>query len=501
MTNREPRRKPVFEVDKKGLAKLLERRGKQFALLELWQNAADEDGVTKVDMILEASTDGNYDLVVEDDAPEGFADIAHAYTLFAESAKKGRADQRGRFNLGEKLVIAICSWVQIATTKGLVEFTDDGRREYDTPKRKAGSRFHATLPMTHDEAQAAEEAVEQLIIPEGVTTTFNGRQLERREPVHVFEVSLRTELADAEGYLRPTRRKTEVAVYDPRPNETAAIYEMGIPVVETGDRWHVDIGQKVPLTTDRDNVPPGYLRDVRAAVLNNCAALLDDASGKWIDDALEDETIEPQAVQAAVTGRYGDEVVIDDPSDREGTKIAVSKGMTVIPAGAFTKGGWKAVKETGAALPAGQVTPSPKHDTPDGELKLLDPEHWTEGVRVVADYAKAIAPHLIPGCDSIEVRVENDPQASHAAAYGPRNGGSSGMLTLNYGRLGYTWFKDGRTSRVDELLIHEFAHHIAPDHLHESFHDECCRLGAALTQLALDEPDLLVGFEAGAVVA
>jgi hypothetical protein len=93
---------------RKGLAKLLERRGKQFSLLELWQNAADEDGVTKVDLTLTPSAidKDKYELTVEDDAPEGFTDITHAYTLFAESKKKGRADQRGRFNVGEKLVIA-----------------------------------------------------------------------------------------------------------------------------------------------------------------------------------------------------------------------------------------------------------------------------------------------------------------------------------------------------------------------------------------------------------
>jgi 3-(3-hydroxy-phenyl)propionate hydroxylase len=32
------------------------------------------------------------------------SDLTHAFTLFAESAKKGDAEKRGRFNLGEKLV-------------------------------------------------------------------------------------------------------------------------------------------------------------------------------------------------------------------------------------------------------------------------------------------------------------------------------------------------------------------------------------------------------------
>jgi hypothetical protein len=39
-------RLPAFVVDKKGLAKLLERKGKSFAIVELIQNAWDEDTTT-----------------------------------------------------------------------------------------------------------------------------------------------------------------------------------------------------------------------------------------------------------------------------------------------------------------------------------------------------------------------------------------------------------------------------------------------------------------------
>ena len=42
-----------FEVDKLGLAQILERKGKEFALFELVQNAWDEPGVTKVSVALE----------------------------------------------------------------------------------------------------------------------------------------------------------------------------------------------------------------------------------------------------------------------------------------------------------------------------------------------------------------------------------------------------------------------------------------------------------------
>jgi hypothetical protein len=56
--------------------------------------------------------------VVEDDAPEGFYDLTHAYTMFARTRKRSSPDKRGRFNLGEKQVLALCREARIVTTKG-----------------------------------------------------------------------------------------------------------------------------------------------------------------------------------------------------------------------------------------------------------------------------------------------------------------------------------------------------------------------------------------------
>ena len=110
-----------YEVDRFGLAKLLERRGRAYVILELLQNAWDEaQSLVKVTLIDHAQ--GEYEIVVEDDSAEGFKFVEHAYTLFAESTKKGDAEKRGRFNLGEKLVLAVCEHAEILTTKGCVTF-------------------------------------------------------------------------------------------------------------------------------------------------------------------------------------------------------------------------------------------------------------------------------------------------------------------------------------------------------------------------------------------
>lgn len=488
--------KSTFEVDKKGLGKLLERRGgKHFALLELFQNAVDEDGVTEVHMELrEAEPDpetgaSRYEMVVTDNSPEGFKDLTHAYTLFAESEKKKRADQRGRFNLGEKLVIAVCDYVQIGTTKGLIEFTDEGRKEHPN-KRESGTMFLGVLKMTKEEAVAAEGAVDTLLVPGHITATYNGRELEKRIPERTFEVTLRTEQADDEGYLRPTRRKTKVSVYEPREGEAALLYEMGIPVVETEDRWHVDIAQKVPLNTDRDNVPPGWLRDVRVAVLNHCANLLtgDDAKAKWVDDAIEDEEVQGEALEAVVKGRFGEKAVIEDRTDPEGTKMAMQQGYTVIPGGAFSKAAWGNVKSNETVKPAGQVTPSPNPNQGDDELKLMDSDHWPEGVREIAAAAQEIARRVIDV--EISVRIVTDITWPFAATYGGKGG--TGQLTFNYGRLGHAFFDKGLTPRVLSLINHELAHHRVSDHLTEAYYDECNRLAGLLAVAAAEDPGLIL---------
>jgi hypothetical protein len=480
----------TFEVDKAGLAKLLERRGKEWVVAELFQNAVDED-VTRVDMQLGRPEGGLSLLVVEDDNPTGFADIAHAYTLFADSAKKTDVTKRGRFNLGEKLVIALCDRALISTTKALIEFGPDGR-SMEAPIRKRGSRFEGYVPMTDAEYERACAFAKTLIVPSGVLVTFNGEVMEPREPVCEFESSLRTERADDEGVLRPTTRKTVVRVYRVRPGEVAHLYELGIPVVPTGDTYHVCVEQKVPLNTDRDNVPPAFLRDVRAGVLNATYALLtrEEASEGWVNDGLADKTVTHEAVHGVVTARFGDRAVISDPTDREGTNIAVTKGYVVVPGSAFPRGAWENVKGAGALLPAGQVTPSPKpySEQGDGPVQFLEYAYAPQAVRDVVDLTVDLA-RVVLGAE-ITVRIANDPQWGFLATYGPRQKGRAGEFTYNIGALGFALFDldtDRKVARWLELVILEFAHHLASNHLSEAFYDACCKYGAAMARaLAFD---------------
>src|SRR5436309_2521854 len=100
--------KQWFNVDKDGLRKLIEQQNKGRLVGELIQNALDED-VTNIDVKLSVYPGRPLaELIVTDDSPEGFRTLSHAFTLFAESHKKADPGKRGRFNLGEKLVLAVC---------------------------------------------------------------------------------------------------------------------------------------------------------------------------------------------------------------------------------------------------------------------------------------------------------------------------------------------------------------------------------------------------------
>jgi hypothetical protein len=234
-------RKPWFEVDRKGLAQIIERRGKAFVIAEVLQNAWDEP-ITRVDLTLKPIPGKpQAELQVIDDSPDGFRDLRDAFTLFAPSYKKGDPEKRGRFNLGEKLLLSISVFANITSTTGTVTFGDNGRTETTRTKRPAGTSLLAHLKMTRAEVEEALEFAKRLIPPDGVTTTINGEELPHRTYVSAGEATLPTEISDEDGVLRRTRRKSQVLVFEPMEGESPTIYEMGIPVVEHDGRWHVDV--------------------------------------------------------------------------------------------------------------------------------------------------------------------------------------------------------------------------------------------------------------------
>ena len=250
---------------------------------------------------------------------------------------------------------------------------------------------------------------------------------------------------------------------------------MGIPVVETGDRYHVDVQQKVPLNMDRDNVTPAYLRTIRVAVLNALHDRLDaDNSGDvWVREACSDERVSTEAVKTALTLRFGDNAVRYDPSDPEANKRSVAEGRPVVYGGNLTSAEWSNANRAGVLPAAGVVTPSPKPYSPDGDpLDVVPENEWTTGMQQIVNYAILIGQELL-GCP-VHVVIAREADWPYRATYG------KGRLVFNLSRCGRGFFENGIADDVNRLLIHEFAHHYESDHLSESYHKALADLGHVL---------------------
>lgn len=476
-----------FEIDKTGLGKQAEEQGKGRLVGELIQNALDEAGVTRVEINL-SPVPGRplAELSVEDDSPEGFRNLADAYTLFAESYKRTNPEKRGQFNLGEKLVIACCEAATISTTKGTVVFdAQEGRIEKPRQKRERGSIFQGRMRMTREEMEEVANYLRCLLLPESIVVTFNGERLRSRKPLHVFQATLLTTVADTNGIMRSRDRKTEVVVLEVQEGETATLYEMGLPIVETCDKWHVNVGQKVPLNRDRNNVTPAYLRAIRTLVLNEMYGKLKqaDANDVWVRQASSDPDCSHEAITKVLALRFGEKRAAYDPSDPESNKTWVSTGGTVVYGSMMNAQEWSKAKEAGAIEPAGKLCPSPKPygTDPNANVAEIIPEsEWTEGMRNIAAYGVFLGNELLgASITTILVNTEN----KFLAAFGKCE------LHFNVCRLGRQWFDQGATEVVDQLLIHEFGHHFSGDHLSEAYHEALCLLGARLKRLALEKPD------------
>lgn len=474
-----------FSVDKSGLAKLIDKRGKSFVVFELLQNAWDTAATTVRVQLTPAEGRPMANIVVEDDDPSGFQNLAHAFTLFAESEKKGDPTKRGRFNLGEKLVLALCEQAEIMSTKGSVVFDPNGRRTTRNHLAK-GSIFSGWLRMTRAELAQVQRDIRTLIPPEGLETTFNGEPLPSRPIVKTIGCTLPTEIADEEGYLRKTERKTTLTVHEVRPGEVPMLYEMGIPVVglSGGEKWHVNIHQKVPLNVDRDNVTPAYLQTVRVVLANSMRDTLtkDDASQVWVTAATEDDRIESDTVSKVLDERFGKKRAIFDPSDPEANKQLMNEGYTIISGGSLSGPQWGVVKGASLATPSGKIRPSGIKYALNGRPEnVVPPEKYTAGQRRIVAYTVALGRKLLQ--EDLEVRIVSEITMAYAACFG------GGTLTFNLGRLGKAWFEKDLGDSHHELIMHEFAHHKVGDHLTREFADEVCRLSVKLARQMYVDPE------------
>jgi len=463
-----------FTVDREGFGQLMASRPRVAMLHDLLQNVFDEDATTAT-VTLEPieGRRGRARLTVEDDCPDGFTDLRDAYTLYKASKKKGDPLKRGRFNEGEKFVLSLCEEATIATTTGTVVFHPDGTRTITKAKRATGSVFDAVARLTRPEVEEVLTEIKRLLVPAGFTVMINGEALPQRTPIRTIrQVALNTVRVNDEGALVSSTRQTSVEIVGREAGEKPHIYEMGIPVVEVDVPWHLNIGQKVPLNRDRDNVTPAYRRALLAAVLDQTVDMLtnDQATDGWVTDALP--AAEEATVVEATTKRFGKGWVIGTPNDREADKNAVDHGRAVVGGGALPKEAWGAVRRAGAAQ-ASAVEYTMKPAIGDRPPNMATPSPF---VTALTRYTKKVAMFLLDE-DYFEIDVWNERSSSTAGRYCGRR------IVVNIAHLPNPKDTEAFALAIDDLMIHECAHKFSSDHFSPVYYNACTRLGAKLRTL------------------
>ena len=468
--------KDWFKASKEGLAKLIAGKPKSFILRELIQNAWDEDiTVCNIDI---KYRNGTVKLTVEDDSPEGFRDITHAYTLFADTYKRDDFKKRGRFNTGEKYALSLCDKAIIKTTKGTIIFDENGRSELSSAT-EGGSVVTMWFKSTKEEYDEIMQSVDALLIPKGIKFIVNDKKYKYKEPLRTFHALLLSEIKDPNtGIIGKTRRKGEVHVIEKDDDELPYVYEMGIPVQEIDGSYHLDVQQKIPLDQARETVLPSFLKELYAATLENIHDSVDEGtSGEtWITEGLKSKKISKETIQDIITKRYGEKVVVADNFSPNSIDDAKADGYTVLRGTEMPKEVWNNIKKHD--LISSSSKQFPQYDSPTGGNNDYTPN---DKEKLVAEYAKRIAKR----CLGIDIKVEffNDrnPKAS-----GARFGGNT--LYFNKGKLGKRFFEVTVSEQTTDLIVHEIGH-LDGNHTEKAYHQLLTKLAGKLTMLALEEPE------------
>jgi hypothetical protein len=174
--------------------------------------------------------------------------------------------------------------------------------------------------------------------------------------------------------------------------------------------------------------------------------------------------------------------IIYDPGDSEANNNAVSEGYTAIPGNVFSQEEWKNVRRSRPTKPAGKVSPTPNlQSSPDGVLPISE-DQLTEKQKNVLIFSKALAKKIMGVDITAEIyRLSNKTRA----AYEGRE------LSLNLNRLGKSFFEKfpANMEKVLDLLIHEFGHEYASNHLSDEYFRALTSLGAKTAMLALKKPE------------
>lgn len=284
-----------------------------------------------------------------------------------------------------------------------------------------------------------------------------------------------------------TERKTDVNVYEPLAGEEAMIFELGIPVVKTGDVFHVDVRQKVPLSVDRNNVTPKYLKRLRAATLDATYARLtpEQSSNKGVTDGLADAS--PVAIATVLDMRFGQRRFVPD-FNREATGALTAEGFTAVPPNAFDKETFSAIKKANALPSGNQLRPK----LTVAGIAFAD-DKVTDAMKKFRAMTEMIAKSVLD--KEVVWKWSDTPGATVLAQCGP-SGEKAISLTVNVARLGVEWFSESpaRNRENLDLIFHELGHHNGAMDCTREHCDAVTFIASSVAVLMMTRPTLFTDY-------
>ena len=345
-----------FAVDTAGLKELLGEQPLWRHSVELATNVFDEfNGYSdrakpttcEVKVYRDSKNRSTWVEVIDNGA--GFERIEDVFTFFGTTSKRTTATVSGRFNSGEKQLLALATEWSVDTAGKLIKFS--GAKRTNRTSKNTGTAIKARIVCTRDQESEIINGFRSLIAPKGLNYTVNGDEVTRPFYDYLTHVQLPTVIL-TDGSMTRTARRTAVEVYR---SDKPKLYELGIPVCEIGKgfKYSLNILQKVPVSMNRDNVPASFMdtaigRVLESLTLDGQVLLSEEDEGSEFTKGAFAKIKDADALSILTKQLFGD-LVVRWSSSPEANLLAERQGFKILPRNTFSKEVNKRLDDTNTA--------------------------------------------------------------------------------------------------------------------------------------------------------
>lgn len=471
-----------FDVDTEGFRNQMSELQPYRLMQELIANTFDEDSVKDTYFKVDWNEKTRQVEVLVTDDGNGFRNIKEVFSLFGRSYKRGIPTKSGKFNLGEKEFMAVAETGYVRSRDWKVSFYEDKRKEDTELTNFDGTSIFGTFKWPKKSVKEAIRELNKVIVPKDKKLFINNQLVKPKKLVRSIKGILKTEIEDEEtGKMLSRTREADIDLYQLEEDETAMLFEIGIPVQNFEKRtdmlWNVDVRQKVPVGIKRDVVSDAWLVDLYVILVEECHDLISigEASSTFVMRSMS--KVSKETARDIVKKKYGTEnVYISSQSDSDANEGVNSVGGQFIgnEMNRYEKEHLKDLK----------ILKNATEDFGSSSASYSNPVEPNEQMKYYANIVKAVARDVLH--KEITIQFVNS-DATKSAWYGMSD------LTYNLEKLGGKKFFDEFSVTGIGLLVHELSHNrkvegqiINLPHSAPEFLEEMERIGGEIGKVGID---------------